>query len=973
MQEDASSTRTLLCCAAYCTAMHPQEFVAKWRARAQTVTEEQAYQEHYADVASLVGGPVPGQAGAPTGLTYQAGVSKVGSKDFGKADVYLPGHFIWEAKRAQKTADARAKTLGAALAQATLYAYELGSPPLMIVTDFVEIRVHTVFTATAPRMYRITLDDLEQGRKLEATDLTALQVLQAAFHSPERLNPARQRQEMTTQATARVGEVAQSMVQRGLGQQEVSHFLMRLVFAMFAEDVGLLDDTPLSRVLKRSAEHPDRSRGYLEDLFGAMQHGGEFWGADVRHFNGGLFDSNLALELTAAEAQSLLGAARLNWSKVEPAIFGTLFEHSLDAGTRGKRGAHYTPVQDILDVTVPVVLDPLREEWAAVKAKARVIVEGKAKDRVAKATTVLQAFHERLASVTVLDPACGSGNFLVVTLGHLLDLESEVIGLAREIGAPFVLFPSRITPEQLRGIEVEPFAHELASVSVWIAFLQWKAAHPSDEWPSPILRNYGSIQHMDAVFDAATGQEPQWPAAEFIVGNPPFLGNTRMRQRLGDVYTEGVRGAYAGRVPGFADFVMYWFEKVRAEIAAGRTRRAGLIATNSIRGGANAEVLQRVQETGGIFMAWPDRAWVQDGAAVRVSVVGFDDGTQQARTLHWHEGDETDVAGRVTCTQAVGVFNADLTSGVDVRQAQRLPENAGLSFEGVKPAGKFDLPGTVAREWLDLPNPSGVSNRDVLKVFLGGEDLTERHKDRWTVDFNQMTLEEAAQYRRPMQYVIEHVQPVREKNNEKRTREQWWQYKRTVPALREATASLRRFLATPRHMKHRAFVWCPADAVPGDALTVIASDQDEMFGMLNSGIHVTWAARLGTSLEDRPRYTPTTTFETFPFPQPTPEQRVKVEAAARYLEQTRAFLHGKDAPGRKGGVKLGLTDMYNLLTAYRATKVEPVAGLSTLADAHDLLDQAVAEAYGWVWPLSEDEVLTRLLALNLQRAGHTLA
>ncbi|AFD28071.1 hypothetical protein DGo_PC0279 (plasmid) [Deinococcus gobiensis I-0] len=372
-------------------------------------------------------------------------------------------------------------------------------------------------------------------------------------------------------------------------------------------------------------------------------------------------------------------------------------------------------------------------------------------------------------------------------------------------------------------------------------------------------------------------------------------------------------------------------------------------------------------------MAWPDRAWVQDGAAVRVSVVGFDDGTQQARTLHWHEGDETDVAGRVTCTQAVGVFNADLTSGVDVRQAQRLPENAGLSFEGVKPAGKFDLPGTVAREWLDLPNPSGVSNRDVLKVFLGGEDLTERHKDRWTVDFNQMTLEEAAQYRRPMQYVIEHVQPVREKNNEKRTREQWWQYKRTVPALREATASLRRFLATPRHMKHRAFVWCPADAVPGDALTVIASDQDEMFGMLNSGIHVTWAARLGTSLEDRPRYTPTTTFETFPFPQPTPEQRVKVEAAARYLEQTRAFLHGKDAPGRKGGVKLGLTDMYNLLTAYRATKVEPVAGLSTLADAHDLLDQAVAEAYGWVWPLSEDEVLTRLLALNLQRAGHTLA
>ncbi|WP_174366121.1 class I SAM-dependent DNA methyltransferase [Deinococcus sp. JMULE3] len=951
--------------------MHPQEFAAKWRTRAFEVTEEQAYQEHYADVASLVGGPVPGQAGAPAGLTYQAGVSKIGSKDFGKADVFLPRHFIWEAKRAQKTADARARKLGDALAQASLYAYELGNPPLMIVTDFVEIRVHTVFTATAPRMYRITLDDIEQNRKLEATDLTALQVLHAAFHRPELLNPARQRQEMTTQATEQVGEVAQSMVRRGLGQLEVSHFLMRLVFAMFAEDVGLLDDTPLTRVLKRSAEHPERSRGYLEELFGAMQTGGEFWGADVRHFNGGLFDSDRALDLTAAEAHALLGAARLNWSKVEPAIFGTLFEHSLDSGTRGKRGAHYTPVQDILDVTVPVVLEPLRAEWDAVKDNVRTLLGGKAKDRLQKATGALQAFHQRLAGVTVLDPACGSGNFLVVTLRHLLDLESEVIGLAREIGAPFVLFPSRITPQQLRGIEVEPFAHELASVSVWIAFLQWKAAHPSDEWPTPILRNYGSIQHMDAVFDEKTGKEPEWPAAEFIVGNPPFLGNTRMRQRLGDAYTEGLRAAYEGRVPGFADFVMYWFEKARAEIQAGRTRRAGLIATNSIRGGANAAVLQRLQETGGIFLAWPDRAWVQDGAAVRVSVVGFDDGTQQARTTHWHDGDEADLTSRVTRSQPVAAFNADLTSGVDVRQARRLSENAGLSFEGVKPAGKFDLPGAVAREWLDLPNPTGVSNRDVLKPYVTGEDVMDRSKDRWTVDFAQMVLEQAEQYRRPMQHVTEHVKPVREKNNRAVYRQKWWIYSEARPNMREALKPLERFIGTSRVAKHRVFVWLPTSVVPSDLVTVIASDQDYMFGVLNSGIHVAWATRLGTSLEDRPRYTPTTTFETFPFPQPSPERREKIEAAARYLEQARAYLHGKDAPGRKGGVKLGLTDMYNLLTEYRVTRVEAVAGLSTLADAHEMLDQAVAAAYGWDWPLSEDDVLARLLALNLERAAAT--
>lgn len=936
--------------------MHPQEFAVKWRQQAPKLSERAAYQEHWRDLCTLLGQPTPSGAD-PEDYAFEKHVKKVGTGETGFADVFKRDHFIVEYK-------AQGKSLGKALQQALLYARELGNPPLLIVSDLSRIEVHTNFTGSSPRTLAITLDDLAHDARVSG-DLSALAVLRSAFLNPSLLDPRQMRERVTQDATAQVGQVARSLAGRGVPGVEAAHFLMRLVFAMFAEDVGLLPKGLLTEVLERCVFKPENSKTYFQDLFSAMQTGGEFMLKDIKHFNGGLFDDGHALTLSSGDAGKLLRAAKLDWSQVEPAIFGTLFEQSLDAGTRSRRGAHFTPVADILDVVEPVIMAELRAEWTQVKQAA----ERLSSKRGGKTAALqqLQAFHDRLAGVRVLDPACGSGNFLVVTLGRLLDLEHEVRTLAFELGAgPFDL-PPKVHPRQLLGLEVEAFAHELASVSVWIAYIQWNAAHGGD-WGNPVLQRLDTIHHQDAVLSVG-GQEPVWPEAEFIVGNPPFVGNTRMRATLGDTYTETLRATYAGRVPGFADFVTYWFEKARAQIAAGHTRRAGLIATNSIRGGANAQVLERLKTTGEIFLAWPDRVWVQDGAAVRVSLVGFDDGTQRERSLHWHTGNEDDPLTRGERVQVVGEINADLSGGLDLRQARRLTENAGKSFEGVKPAGKFDVPGEVARAWLTLPNPAGVSNADVLRPFLGGEDITDGSKDRWIVDFGQWPLEVAEQYRRPMGHVTEHVKPVREKNNRKSYRERWWLASETRPGMRAALRPLSRYLATPRHMKHRAFVWCDAAALPGDALTVVATDQEYDYGLLNSGPHVLWGTKMGSSLEDRPRYTPTTTFETFPFPEPTPAQRAAVEQAARYLEQARAYLGGQVNPASKAGKNLGLTDMYNLLAGYRTSGQEHVTGVATLADAHALLDQAVAAAYGWEWPMEEEEVLAKLLALNLERAG----
>jgi type II restriction/modification system DNA methylase subunit YeeA len=590
------------------------------------------------------------------------------------------------------------------------------------------------------------------------------------------------------------------------------------------------------------------------------------------------------------------------------------------------------------------VLAPLRAEWEALRAHVDTFVQTTDLSGLGERAAQTQRnrhingpiadFLGRLQSLKVLDPACGSGNFLYVAMQQLKELEREVVAFAQSVGAPgFQL----IGPRQFYGLELSVFAHELASIVVWIGYLQWNHLNGISNRQTPIL------ERLDTLLDGEG--ETEWPEAEFIVGNPPFLGDKRMRGELGDAYVEKLRELFRDRVPGQADFVCYWFEKSRAQIAQGKAKRAGLISTNSIRGGASRKVLESIKETGDLFMAWADEPWILEGAAVRVSLVGFDDGTETARTL---DG------------QPAAVINPDLTGNTDVSQAKALPENQGVAFQGTIKMGDFNLPFGVVEPWLDSPNPDGRSNREVIRPWVNGMDITRRPSNTWVIDFGIMSKEEAEQYITPFEYVAEKVRPGRKENRDAHAAKNWWLHHRPRPEMRAALKGLLRYICTPRVSKYRLFAWLSADVLPDSATIAIARDDDYTFGVLHSKLHEVWSLAMGTSLEDRPRYTPTTCFETFPFPRPTETQRADIEKWAKYLDDVRTQLLGAEQTRT-------LTKLYNYLTELRATR-DSKSPVYPLLLAHEKLDAAVAAAYGWAWPLSDDEILAALLALNLERA-----
>ena len=383
----------------------------------------------------------------------------------------------------------------------------------------------------------------------------------------------------------------------------------------------------------------------------------------------------------------------------------------------------------------------------------------------------LRMFADKIATIQVLDPACGSGNFLYVALRLLLDLQNEVINLSDQLGAG--RFFISVSPSQLHGIEINEYAHELAQITIWIGYIQWLVDNGYGLPAEPILKPMQTILQMDAILahdEAGNAVEPAWPKADVIIGNPPFLGDKKMRAELGDQYVEELRTLYNDRIPGGADLVTYWFEKARANIQSGEAKRAGLLATNSIRSGANREVLERIKSSGDIFMAWSDRSWILDGAAVRVSMVCFDNGTEKARNL---DG-----------VQQTAI-NADLTSHVDVTVAKELPENNGLCFLGMMKAGPFDIDSNTARTMLSAPiNPNGRSNSDVIKHRLGGQDVVQVTRDVWIIDFNEMSMQEASCYEAPFEYVKKYVKPLRDVNRDNLLRTKWWLLGRSRPELR---------------------------------------------------------------------------------------------------------------------------------------------------------------------------------------------
>ena len=597
-----------------------------------------------------------------------------------------------------------------------------------------------------------------------------------------------------------------------------------------------------------------------------MSTGGRIGFEEVAWFNGGLFSDDTALPLDKAEIETTLKAAMLEWSEIDPSILGTLFERGLDPDKRSQLGAHYTDRDKITRIIEPVIVRPWLAEWETTKAEIAAMLDraDAAKSRAAgtrqhgQAERLLRTFLERLGGFTVLDPACGSGNFLYLALHalknleHRVQLEAEAMGLQRG-------FP-QVGPANVKGIEINAYAAELARVSVWIGEIQWMRRNGFSESRDPILKPLDTIECRDAIL-TSDGEEPEWPEADVVIGNPPFLGGWRLITHLGEEYVSRIRTIYAGRVLAGADLVCYWFEKAGRQIESGRAARVGLVATNSIRGGANRRALEAATSGLRIFEAWSDEPWVVDGAAVRVSLVCFS-----------HRGDRCVAEVRLD-GETVDEIHTDLTAryagvGVDLTSVRRLSENAAVAFMGASKKGPLDVPGDLAREWLALPaNPNGQTNADVLKPWRNGMDLTRRPAGRWIVDFGwRMSEGEAALYEEPFRWARKHVHPMRQRNRREAYRRYWWRHAEPRPGLWRALEGLSCYIATPTVAKHRLFVWCDARICPDQQLIVIARDDDTTFGILHSRFHEVWSLRLGTSLEDRPRYTPTTTFETFPFP-----------------------------------------------------------------------------------------------------------
>lgn len=930
--------------------MTPDSFIAKWKA--STLKERSASQSHFNDLCDVLGVEKPTDVD-PKGewFCFERGASKTAGGE-GWADVWKRGHFGWEYK-------GKRKDLRAAYAQLQQYAVALENPPLLVVSDMESIVVHTNWTNTVSEHHVIQLEDLRDAGKRD--------LLRAVFKAPEQLKPEKTIDALTRDAADKFAQLAITLRERGHDPQEVAHFVNRLVFCMFAEDINLLPRKLFRQICDKGFNRPDLAEKLLSQLFDAMKQGGLFGVDEIEWFNGGLFDDDTSLPLTRDDIKVIGEAAALDWADIDPSIFGTLFERGLDPSKRSQLGAHYTDPEKIMMIVQPVIIDPLWREWEAVKASM-----AKPRTSEKRRREMFAGFLERLRTFRVLDPACGSGNFLYLALlslkdlEHRVNLEAEAMGFGRQ-------FPS-VSPQAVRGIEINPYAAELARITVWIGEIQWMRKNGFDVERKPVLKPLNHIENRDALLNE-DGSEAVWPDAHVTIGNPPFIGDKKMITLLGEAYAGQVRRAYAGRVPGGADFVMYWFEKALRRINEGTQERAGFVATQSIRRGASSDVLKRIVGDGRIYDAWDDEEWTVDGADVRVSLVCFDAKKEGTAAL-----DGVQVAR----------INADLSSGVDdVTLARTMIANKGLSFQGPVKVGAFDVEGDLARQWLLKPkNPNGRPNSDVLRPWANGMDVARRPAGKWIIDFGEMTEQEASLYEAPFQYVVSHIKPERDKNRDDQRRTNWWRLGRSGADLKQAISRVQRQLITPRVAKHRFFVWMDKMVLPDSRLVSIARDDDTSFGLIHSRFHELWTLRLGGwhGVGNDPQYTPSLGFETFPFPKGlTPDipamqyaadpRSEAIAAAAKTLNDRReAWLNPAELVKRVPEVVPGFPDRLTAIDEEAAAvlKERTLTKLYNLSPAwlqhaHKTLDEAVAAAYGWSPKLSDEEALSQLLALNSKR------
>jgi len=905
-----------------------------------------------------------------------------------------------------------------------------GRPPFLLVVDVGHvIELYSEFSRTGghytpypdTRGYRISLEGLRQESVRDR--------LRAIWTDPLSLDPARVSARITRGIANRLGKLAQSLEHDGHEPELTSAFLMRCLFTMFSEDVGLLPHRSFTTLLESFRDNLDYVQPALEQLWQTMNLGGPSLQLRQKliRFNGGLFYDNTAIALSRDQLELLIESGHADWTNVEPAIFGTLLERALEPTERHKLGAHYTPREYVERLVMPTIVQPLREDWANVEAAATQLEDA---GDTTKAVAMVEDFLTRLTQIRVLDPACGSGNFLYVTLEHLKRLEGEVLESLAGFGATQGRLETEgitVDPHQLLGLEINPRAVAIADIVLWIGYLQWHfRTHGNVLPPEPVLKNFHNIQHKDAliewdnvepVFDAdgepvthwdgrttkphpATGKEvpdemarlpeqryigvrrADWPEADFIIGNPPFIGTSRMRAALGDGYTEAVRGAYK-ELPESCDFVMYWWHKAAELARAGAIRRFGFITTNSLRQTFNRRVIEphlAHKKPLSILWAVPDHPWVDasEGAAVRISMTvakgGDATGTLKKVTEEVDGGGESK---ELSFTTQAGKLHAHLGIGANLGRAGALLANAGLSSPGVKLHGSGFIVSQERADQLGLGRAPEIENH--VREYRNGRDLTQNPRGVMVIDLLGLRSNDVRQrFPAIYQHLLENVWPERRENKRRTYRDNWWIFGEPRRDFRPALANLHRYIATVETAKHRVFQFLDQSILPDNKLIAIAVEDASLLGVLSSRVHHTWVSpdALGSRLGygNDPVYVKSTCFETFPFPVASGRLEQSIGALAEQIDQHRKRkLEEHD--------KLTLTGIYNVLEKLRAgEKLTPKdktiheQGLvAVLRELHDELDAAVAEAYGWPADLSDDQILKNLLALNLERTAEERA
>lgn len=977
-----------------------------------------------------------------------------GTQTSGFIDLYRRGSFVCEAKQSGKELDTSGwdRAMLRAQNQADQYARALpadeGRPPFIMVTDVGRnIELYAEFSRSGAtytpfpdaRTHRIRLADL---RKEEIRSR-----LRSVWLDPISLDPSRHAARVTRDIASNLAQLARSLEAAGHDPQAVTHFLMRALFTMFAEDVGLLPDHAFTELLKSLRNDPSSFAPMLENLWEVMNTGGfsPILRKTILRFNGGLFNKPTALSLDRDQFDLLLQASEADWRYVEPAIFGTLLERALNPRERHKLGAHFTPRAYVERLVLPTVIEPLRAEWQEVQAAA-LTYEHQGKTKLA--LKEIHSFQRHLCSVRVLDPACGSGNFLYVTLEHLKRLEGEVLNLLHDLGESRTLETEGLTvdPHQFLGLEINPRAAKIAEMVLWIGYLQWHfrtMGHVNP--PEPVLRDFKNIESRDAliVYDSVepvideagapvtrwdgitykvspvTGEDvpdesartpayqyvnpsqAKWPQADYIVGNPPFIGASNMRRALGDGYVDAVRKTWP-EVPESADFVMHWWHIAAEAVRAGQSKRFGFITTNSIKQTFNRRVIQAqtsaAKDPLTLSFAIPDHPWIDaaDGAAVRIAMTVGSIGAVDGRLMNvvrelGSSQDEVEVA----LAEQRGKIFSDLKIGADITSAQALQACSNISSPGVKLHGSGFIVTPEEAQALGLGRIPGLEQH--IRPYRNGRDLAQTPRGVMVIDLFGLSADAVRErYPEVYQWVLERVKPERDAKAHTKDGAAyaalWWLFGKPRQSLRNQMQGLPRYIATVETTKHRTFQFLDASIMPDNMLISIASNDAAVLGVLSSRLHVAWALAAGGTLEDRPRYNKSVCFENFPFPDTSQQDKTILRDLAEKIDTHRKRQQTQYPD-------LTLTGMYNVLESLRLghplsakEKIIHEQGLvSVLRELHDELDRAVFVAYGWedlaeklvglpgaTTPLpgesesqaeAEGELLTRLVGLNATRAA----